>query len=282
MKIFETIAEIRQEIHVLRSNNHSIGFIPTMGALHHGHLALIKASKNTCDITVASIFVNPTQFNKPEDLINYPRTNSEDLKKLQDAHCDIVFTPADEEMYPAPVSLTVKLSTISNELEGKFRPGHFDGVGIVVSKLFNIIQPDQAFFGQKDIQQYFIIKELIEQLNFPIKLNMVPTVRETNGLAMSSRNMRLNNQQREDASLIYRCLKTARHSLLTKTLINDVIRYAEELFMNQERLQLEYFEVVDTKDFKQATDTTKREKIALCIAAEIGGVRLIDNLMLIS
>jgi len=282
MEICRTIIEVRNILQKTREAKKSIGLVPTMGALHQGHLKLIEASKKKCDFTVASIFVNPTQFNNPEDLTKYPKTIDEDIIKLTDTGCDALFLPSDEEIYPSPPSLKIKLDNIGEQLEGKFRTGHFDGVGLVVSKLFNIIQPDQAFFGQKDIQQFYIIKALVDQLNFPIQMNMVPTMREPNGLAMSSRNMRLSTEELLEATLIIKTLNKAQERLLSGIDTITVRAEVQKLFSASDRLALEYFEIVNTDDFKPTQQLKDKEKIALCIAAEIGQVRLIDNLMLIS
>ena len=282
MEICRTIIEVRNILQKTREAKKSIGLVPTMGALHQGHLKLIEASKKKCDFTVASIFVNPTQFNNPEDLTKYPKTIDEDIIKLTDTGCEALFLPSDEEIYPSPPSLKIKLDNIGEQLEGKFRTGHFDGVGLVVSKLFNIIQPDQAFFGQKDIQQFYIIKALVDQLNFPIQMNMVPTMREPNGLAMSSRNMRLSTEELMEATLIIKTLNKAQERLLSGIDTITVRAEVQKLFAASDRLALEYFEIVNTDDFKPTQQLKDKEKIALCIAAEIGQVRLIDNLMLIS
>lgn len=282
MEICRTIIEVRNSLQNARKARKSTGLIPTMGALHNGHLGLIEASNKNCDVTVASIFVNPAQFNNPEDLKKYPKTLDEDINKLTGAGCDVLFLPSNEEIYPTAPSLTITLDNIGEQLEGKFRPGHFDGVGLVVSKLFNIIQPDQAFFGQKDIQQFFIIKTIVDQLNFPIKMNMVPTVREENGLAMSSRNLRLSTEEKKEATLIIKALEKAKERLLSGIDTVTVTAEVQKLFSSSERLALEYFEIVKTDDFKPTIKLIDKDKIALCIAAEIGQVRLIDNLMLIS
>ena len=282
MEICRTIIEVRNILQNTREAKKSIGLVPTMGALHQGHLKLIEASKKKCYFTVASIFVNPTQFNNPEDLTKYPKTIDEDIIKLTDTGCDALFLPSDEEIYPSPPSLKIKLDNIGEQLEGKFRTGHFDGVGLVVSKLFNIIQPDQAFFGQKDIQQFYIIKALVDQLNFPIQMNMVPTMREPNGLAMSSRNMRLSTEELMEATLIIKTLNKAQERLISGIDTITVRAEVQKLFAASDRLALEYFEIVNTDDFKPTQQLKDKEKIALCIAAEIGQVRLIDNLMLIS
>ncbi|NVJ48239.1 MAG: pantoate--beta-alanine ligase [Cytophagia bacterium] len=281
MKVFNTIQDLRAYLSDFR-NNSKIGLVPTMGALHQGHISLVNESKKQADITVTTIFVNPTQFNNPEDLEKYPRTLKGDLEKLQAANCDVVFAPETKEVYPNKPEVSINLGAITKELEGKFRPGHFDGVGLVVSKLFHIVQPDLAFFGQKDLQQFFVIKKLVDELNFPLQLQMVPTERELNGLAMSSRNMRLSETEKEEAGLLYKSLKEAQKGLLSSPSTLTVKATIEELFKKSERLSLEYFEVVNTSDFKPLQVVTEKEKTALCIAAEIGGVRLIDNLLLIS
>lgn len=282
MKVCKTITEIRSLVEIAKFEGKSVGLVPTMGALHRGHLKLIEESNNKCDITIASIFVNPAQFNNSQDLTNYPRTITTDLEKLKSAQCDWVFIPSETEVYPTKPTLSMDLGSIGSNLEGKFRPGHFDGVGLVVSKLFNIIQPHQAFFGQKDLQQFFIIKALVDQLNFPLNLNMVRTFREENGLAMSSRNLRLSSADQKEASLIFRGLKQGQKLLLSGMNLLEVKRQIKELFDRSERLALEYFEVIHTSDFNSTNEINNGDNIALCIAAEIGQVRLIDNLMLIS
>lgn len=281
MKVFNTIQDLRAYLSDFR-NNSKIGLVPTMGALHQGHISLVNESKKQADVTVSSIFVNPTQFNNPEDLEKYPRTLEGDLEKLQAAKCDVVFAPETKEIYPTQPEISINLGPITKELEGKFRPGHFDGVGQVVSKLFHIVQPDLAFFGQKDLQQFFVIKKLVDELNFPLQLQMVPTEREDNGLAMSSRNLRLSETDKAEASLLYESLQKAQKSLFTSPVVPPVKTQVEELFERSGRLSLEYFEVVSTTDFKPLQEVKEKEKTALCIAAEIGGVRLIDNLLLIS
>ena len=281
MKVCSTVKSLRKSLEPLRGK-FSIGFVPTMGALHAGHISLIEQAKSATDITVASIFVNPTQFNNREDLTLYPRTLEADLRKLEEAGCDYVFTPSTDEMYPQSSEVTLKLGSIANELEGKFRPGHFDGVGLVVSKLFNIVQPQKAFFGQKDLQQYFVIQKLISEFNFPVHLFMVPTKREPGGLAMSSRNERLASSDRQEACLLYQALQKAQQLLLQEHSIEQAKKEVKDLIASSGRLQLEYFEVVSTADFKPLKKVENKQSTALCIAAEIGGVRLIDNLLLIS
>ncbi len=282
MEILKTITEIRSFVRQNRKSDKSIGLVPTMGALHKGHISLIEKSVEQTDVTVASIFVNPTQFNKTEDLEKYPRAIDQDIEMLKAASCNALFLPEESELYPVQPTLKIGFGKLSQSLEGKFRPGHFDGVGLVVSKFFNIVQPDKAFFGQKDLQQFYIIKSLRDQLNFPIQLTMVPTVREDNGLAMSSRNLRLSEKEREEASLISYALNKAKQGLLSGKSPISVSNEVEELFLKSECFKLEYFEIISVNDFEPINKVEEKEKTALCIAAEIGNVRLIDNLMLIS
>lgn len=280
MEVIKTITALRSELAKHRLKGSKIGLVPTMGALHNGHLALVNASKNECEITVVSIFVNPAQFNNAEDLEKYPQTHKEDIQLLTAQACDILFLPSVQEIYPNPHDISISFGALENNLEGSFRPGHFQGVGLVVSKLFNICQPDYAFFGQKDLQQFFVINKLIDQLSFPIELKMVETSREENGLAMSSRNMRLSEHEKSEASLINRSLSIAREQLLEGVSIQTVIENAKELFATNDRLTLEYFEIVETDNFSSITKVTNPKKTAICVAAYIGKVRLIDNLLL--
>lgn len=280
MNTFKKIEELRAELLKYRLENKKIGLVPTMGALHHGHISLVEKAKEKSDVVAVSIFVNPTQFNNPEDLEKYPRNIERDLDLLKKAGCDIVFTPEVTEMYAGSHDLKISFGTLENSLEGKFRPGHFSGVGQIVSKLFNIFQPHSAFFGQKDLQQFFIIKKLIDQLCFPIELHMIPTKREDNGLAMSSRNERLTQEEKLEAGLIYQTLKLSAEAILEGRSIHHVIEQANELFAKNERLTLEYFEVVETENFTGISTVSAPKTTALCIAAEIGKVRLIDNLLL--
>ena len=280
MNTFKKIEELRAELLKYRLENKKIGLVPTMGALHYGHISLVEKAKEKSDVVAVSIFVNPTQFNNPEDLEKYPRNIERDLDLLKKAGCDIVFTPEVTEMYAGSHDLKISFGTLENSLEGKFRPGHFSGVGQIVSKLFNIFQPHSAFFGQKDLQQFFIIKKLINQLCFPIELHMIPTKREDNGLAMSSRNERLTQEEKLEAGLIYQTLKLSAEAILEGRSIHHVIEQANELFAKNERLTLEYFEVVETENFTGISTVSDPKTTALCIAAEIGKVRLIDNLLL--
>ena len=282
MKTFHTHAEIRRFLQKKRCHGSKIGFIPTMGALHEGHLSLVRQSKSNNDLAVVSIFVNPAQFNNPEDLEKYPRHPEKDLNMLASTGCDAVFIPSVKEMYSKQVSVNISPGSLETELEGRFRPGHFAGVSLVMCKLFNLIQPDHTYFGQKDLQQFFVIKTLAEQLSFPTQLHLAPIVREAHGLAMSSRNERLSPADRTHAGLIYKALTEARTTLLESGDIQAAKAKVLERFKASDRLRLEYFEVISTHDFSPIKTITEKATTALCLAAEIGRVRLIDNLFLIS
>ena len=206
MELYTTINSIKEALGTWRSKGFTIGFVPTMGALHDGHLSLVDKAKENCDIIVVSIFVNPTQFNDPNDLANYPRTLESDMQLLSTKHCDCVFYPSVGEMYPVPDHRSFDFGNLETVMEGRFRPGHFNGVAQVVGKLFEIVEPDQAFFGQKDFQQLAIVKELVRQMKYRVEIVPCEIIREADGLAMSSRNRLLLPQYRECAPLIYRTL----------------------------------------------------------------------------
>jgi len=279
MRIFTSTQSLRDYLFEYKRVNKSVGFVPTMGALHEGHLSLVRRCKQENDVSVCSIYVNPTQFNNPEDLEKYPRTPEADQQMLRDAGCDVIFMPADQEMYPSPVQLKMDFGNLETVLEGRFRPGHFNGVGIVVSKLFHLVQPDVAYFGQKDLQQCLIIRQLIRDLSFPVEMVICPTVREPDGLAMSSRNQRLSPAHRAIAPLLYQALEIA-HTILIGDGTVDHARQAvtHHLSMGGD-IVLEYFEVVNTNDLTAFTAGAVQRPYALCIAALVGGIRLIDNMM---
>lgn len=263
-------------------SNKTIGFVPTMGALHEGHLELIRASKLTCDITVVSIFVNPTQFNNSEDFGNYPKTLNEDLEKLKQEKVDYVYTPSNDDIYTELPILSFSFGRLESTLEGAFRPGHFNGVGIVVSKLFNIIRPSKSFFGQKDLQQVAIIRRLVTDLSFDIELIVVPTKRETDGLAMSSRNLRLSPIERERAPLLFKCLTKAKSELLAGKSWFQVQQEIVEDYKEDSLIDLEYFELIHPETFTPYQEFDSNEKSSICLAAYLGKIRLIDNLPIIS
>ncbi len=256
----------------------SVGFVPTMGALHQGHLALIKESSRENEISVCSIYVNPTQFNNANDLARYPRTIEQDIELLKSVGCDVLFNPSNEEIYPEKSIIRFDFGPLEHVLEGEFRPGHFSGVAKVVSKLFNIVQPNRAYFGQKDFQQYKIIECLVQELKFNVQLRCISIQREMDGLAMSSRNMRLNAAQRKNAIVFYESLQLAKLRLkegVSMALIREEIKkYCE----SKEGVRLEYIELADTSNFALHESVTSNA--ILLIAGYVGEVRLIDNLLL--
>lgn len=279
MKIFNHIADIQSHISKLKSEGKMIGFVPTMGALHEGHGALIKASVSKCDITVCSIFVNPIQFNNPTDFEKYPITAESDIQMLKELHCDILFMPTVKEMYPNGFpDLKIMVGYQDTILEGKNRPGHFSGVAVVVAKLFNIVSPNVAFFGQKDLQQCLVIKKLVSDLSFNLELEIVPTQRAATGLALSSRNKRLSNKELEKATLLYQALQFAAKYSTTKSWIN-IENTVNDRF-RQHQIKLEYIKPIDFETGFLIDDFKSSLKPAICIAAFVGEVRLIDNIIL--
>ena len=250
-----------------------------MGALHEGHIALVKSAVNANDITVCSIFVNPVQFNNQSDLAKYPRTLDSDLEMLREAGCTVVFAPTMEEMYPEYPRTTFNFGNLETVMEGSSRPGHFSGVGIVVSKLFNIVLPDRAYFGQKDLQQVSVVRQLIADLSFGLELIIAPTVRETDGLAMSSRNRRLNSEERALAPTIYAFLQEARKLLISGNTVAQVKDSAIANFGKTPLFKLDYFEVVETSTLQPVDQIEPAGGTAICIAIFLGEVRLIDNIV---
>jgi pantoate--beta-alanine ligase len=263
-------------------NKQRIGLVPTMGALHDGHLDLVAKSRSSCDVTLVSVFVNPTQFNNPEDFQKYPNTLEQDLEKLARAGADYVFLPSVEEIYPAPTRLKFDFGDLEHVLEGKFRPGHFNGVGVVVSKLFHIIRPQVSFFGQKDLQQVAIIKRLVADLSFDIILEVIPTRREADGLAMSSRNLRLSPRERLTALLLFSGLEKAKNELLNGKSWFEIQTEIQSKFEKEPLAKLEYFELIHPDSFEAYTVFDPTQKSSICVAAFIGAVRLIDNMPIIS
>ncbi|SEJ13321.1 pantothenate synthetase [Cyclobacterium xiamenense] len=280
MEKFETIPAVRHYLKEERRRGKSVGLVPTMGALHQGHVELIRQSKNSTDTTVVSLFVNPIQFNSPEDLENYPRDVVQDLELLAREAVDVVFIPDEREMYPEAVITEFDFGPMEQILEGQFRPGHFNGVGIVVSKLLHIIQPDDAFFGQKDLQQVTVIRRLVRDLSFDTRVVTVPTVREANGLALSSRNRRLSKEGGDTASLLHQTLLFCQDELLKggdwlsikKQAINQKLRPAS--------IEPEYLEMVELNRFSLISRPMSGVPYALCIAAFIEKIRLIDNIVI--
>lgn len=284
MHILNSISETQQYLKTQQRAGKTIGFVPTMGALHAGHISLIERAKAENDLAVCSIFVNPTQFNNPEDLKKYPRTLERDCEMLLPAGCDVVFAPSAEEMYPSLPQLKMDFGTLETVMEGKFRPGHFNGVGIVVSKLFNIIKPQKAYFGLKDLQQVAVIRRMVQDLSFDLEIIPCPTLRETDGLAMSSRNTRLSPEARALAPQIYKALNLAKEKLQSgasvvemQTAVNE--HFAKYSAFEQTAFRLEYFEAADFDTLLPIEAKIADGKTALCVAAFLGGVRLIDNIV---
>lgn len=278
MQIFSQIAPLKAFLRAQKQADKSVGLVPTMGALHEGHISLIKACKSENDVTVGSIFVNPIQFNNPSDLLKYPRTIERDITVLKDTGCDVLFTPDNSEMYPQETTLTIDFGHLDKVMEGRFRPGHFSGVAVVVSKLFNIIQPDHAYFGQKDWQQFAIIQKLTEELNFNITLHSVATLREPDGLALSSRNLRLDPEQRQMANIFYESLLEAKTSFRAGNAVDDVKKMVNQMLQTVPGVSLEYFEVADSKNLNLLENVEQSERPIMCIAGYVGEIRLIDNM----
>lgn len=278
MEIFYEIKPLRAFLKSKRERQVSVGLVPTMGALHEGHLELISASRSQNDLTICSIYVNPTQFNNAQDLEKYPRTLDSDKEKLEKAGCDVIFAPGNEEMYGGQGDFRIDVGEIGSVLEGEFRPGHFNGVAQIVCKLFNIIQPNRAYFGQKDFQQFKVIEKLVHELQFDIQLTSVAIFREHNGLAMSSRNQRLNENEKAKATVFYQSLLMA-SELLRKgeqiTTVKSKVKQKCEILPN---VKLEYVELVDAENLKPVHDVSI--KSVILIAGYVGDVRLIDNLLL--
>ena len=280
MEIFKQIAPLKAFIEGIKKSNKTIGLVPTMGALHQGHISLVNASKSRNSVTIATIYINPTQFNNQGDLMKYPKTLAQDVEMLEKVGCDVLFCPDDQEMYGEKSIITLDFGHLDKVMEGKFRPGHFSGVALVVSKLFNIVQPDAAYFGQKDWQQFAVIRRLVNELKFSLSLFNVPILREPSGLAMSSRNLRLTPTQRENATVFYKALRLARNELKSgkdlETIKNDVLTMVQQT----PEMSLEYFELTDSKNLNLLKSVDKAHAPILCIAGYAGEVRLIDNLFL--
>lgn len=278
MKIFTTRKEILAFLSEQRLQGKRIGFVPTMGALHQGHLSLIETSKNSFDLTICSIFVNPTQFNDPKDLEKYPRPIDVDIEKLTNANCNVLFLPNVQEMYRENETWKMELGDIENILEGKFRPNHYQGVTQIVSKFFELIKPDVAFFGQKDFQQYLVIKAMVDKLKLSVELVLCPIVREADGLAMSSRNVNLSNEERQHALALSKVLFNTKDNFEERSL--DQLREDARSFLeHSEGLKLEYFEITEAKTLRPAT-TKNGDGLVALVAAFVGKTRLIDNLIL--
>jgi len=278
MEVFKEISTLREHLKTQRTEGKKIGLVPTMGALHEGHLTLVRSSIKENDITVCSVYVNPTQFNNQADLKNYPRELQKDIDLLKKEGCNVVFTPDDGVMYPDKASINISFGKLEEVMEGSFRPGHFNGVATIVSKLFNIVDPDKAYFGQKDLQQFLIIKQLVKGLSFPVELRCVDVVRESNGLAMSSRNLRLSQEDKKKSVILHQSLVNAKKSLSEGGAVQHVKSEATS-FLDVDGVDLEYFEIVDGDTLREISNISEQKNVAICVAAFIGGVRLIDNIV---
>lgn len=279
MLIFRHIIEVKLFLVELQQQKKIIGFVPTMGALHQGHISLIKASKQQCDVTVCSIFVNPTQFNNSEDLTRYPRTPEIDIQLLKDSGSDVLYMPDVNDIYPKPDTRQFDFGYLDAILEAEHRPGHYNGVGQVVSILLEGIKPHKAFFGSKDYQQVMIIKSLVKQLNLEVEIISCPILRENEGLAMSSRNTLLTVDERKTASLIPIMMQKA------KELVTEYGMDKAKLFVSTEiskvsMMKLDYYEVCDTETLKPMVSLNQNQKAISLIAVFVGEIRLIDNLMI--
>lgn len=278
LKIFNFIADIEQFIADIKALNQSIGFVPTMGALHQGHLSLVEKSKKENDITVVSIFINPTQFNSNSDFEKYPIKTDEDINLLKGIDCDVVFIPNKDEIYDSKyIFPEINIGLLDQIMEGKYRPGHFNGVMQVVYRLFEIVKPNKAYFGLKDFQQVAVIKKMTKHFVLPIEIIACTTIRENDGLAMSSRNLRLSNFQRIEALFIYESLILAKN-LVQKVIPNELKKIMTELYA-ESSLKLEYFEIIDGNTFEILTNSWNENAIA-CVVAYVGEIRLIDNINL--
>lgn len=280
MQIFHDRRSLEAWVAQQKDTQNSIGFVPTMGALHKGHVSLIQKSISQNDLTICSVFVNPTQFDNPEDLEKYPRDIDKDAQLLESVGCDAVFFPSVEDMYPESLSSeSFDFNGLDQVMEGRFRKGHFDGVATIVSRFFEIVQPDKAYFGEKDFQQLRIIQELVKLKNYPIQIQPMPIFREESGLAMSSRNARLKPKYLAEAPQIYKLLNLLKDWKLEFT-VEECIHKAEEFFLSND-LELEYIMICDEKTLKPISSWDEAEDIRAFIAVYAGDIRLIDNLKIV-
>jgi len=281
MHIFYGKVALIAYLKTIKTANSTIGFVPTMGALHQGHLALMQRSIKENDDTVVSIFVNPTQFNNPEDLEKYPRTLEEDVKKMRNLSDKmILYAPSVDDIYEGhTISQSFDFDGLENQMEGKFRPGHFNGVGTIVKRLFEIVTPTNAYFGEKDFQQLQIVKKMVEKTHLPVNVVGCPIFREDNQLAMSSRNERLTPEERKEASIIYKVLTEAKEIFQTKS-PQETIEFVENSFKDNERFDLEYFVIADESTLLPIDHKTKDKKYRAFIAVFVNSIRLIDTISL--
>lgn len=277
MKVIHTIKDLQAELSVLKAQGKKVGLVPTMGALHAGHASLVKRSVNENEVTVVSVFVNPTQFNDKNDLVKYPRTLDADCKLLEACGATYAFAPSVEEMYPEPDTRQFSYAPLDTVMEGAFRPGHFNGVCQIVSKLFEAVKPHRAYFGEKDFQQLAIIREMVRQMQFDLEIVGCPIVREEDGLALSSRNARLSAEERENALKISQTLFKSRTFAATHS-VSETQKMVEDAIAAAPGLRLEYFEIVDGNTLQKIGDWNETSYAVGCITVFCGEVRLIDNI----
>jgi pantoate--beta-alanine ligase len=277
MIVFERAEGLTRYVDLLKAKNHTIGFVPTMGALHEGHISLIEAAVEANTTVIVSIFVNPNQFNDKNDLINYPRMPQEDFEKCENAGATIVFAPTVEEVYPEPDTRIFDFGNLDKVMEGQHRPGHFNGVAQVVSRLFDIVKPTRAYFGRKDFQQLAIIKRMVDMLEYPIEIIACETIREDDGLAKSSRNLLLTQEFRGNASLIYATLLEARNIKQQKS-VKDLTNWVVNQINSNSNMNVEYFTIANAKTLEPVSQWTDAQNLVGCIAVWAGKVRLIDNI----
>ena len=277
MKLVHTVQELRAELDIQRKAGKKIGLVPTMGALHEGHASLVRRAVAENEIVVVSDFVNPTQFNDKNDLLKYPRTLEADCELLEKEGAAYVFAPSVEEVYPEPDTRQFSYAPLDTVTEGKYRPGHFNGVCQIVSKLFMMVEPDKAYFGEKDFQQLAIIREMVKQMNFPLEIVGCPIVREADGLALSSRNARLSEEERHQALNISKTLFASKEYAVSHT-VEETQKFVEESIAASEGLELEYFELVDGTTLQKISTWNETNYAVGCITVYCGEVRLIDNI----
>ena len=275
MIVVETIKNLKQELEKYKSKN--IGFVPTMGALHSGHISLVERCVKENDVCVVSVFVNPTQFNDKADLERYPRTEEADKKLLEAAGCDIVFMPKVEEMYPEEDTRVFNFGSIETVMEGKYRPGHFNGVAQIVSKLFDAVEPTRSYFGEKDFQQVAIIRDMVRQLNLPVEIIACPIIREESGLARSSRNELLSAEERKKAALISEVLSKSVNFAKDMS-VEEVKNWVIDQFKVDEVFRMDYYDIVDGNSLQSVSSWEESDYIVGCIAVYCGKIRLIDNI----
>jgi len=277
MQLFSKITEIKEFLSFQKKNSLKIGFVPTMGALHEGHISLLEKAKKENDICVCSIFVNPIQFNNNEDLKKYPRNIESDILYLKSVGCDVLFLPSEEEMYPEPDKTIYDFNGLDKYMEGTFRPGHFNGVAVVVKKLFDIVEPNKAYFGEKDFQQLSIIKYLTKALELPVTIVPCTTMRENDGLAMSSRNKLLTPEERNIAPIIYQTLNSAKKNYKNYS-VEELKKWVIAEIDGYSTMKTEYFEIVNKENLEPVSSFNNVENCIGCIAVHLGKVRLIDNI----